>query len=156
MNLKHHPTVTGASSMRTAFFPGLALVFVLTACAMCADRARAEGRDGAYWNRLGEAEKTDLIIGVLEGLNLGESILHIILQNEYTMCSDILTSIARQTDTFFEGLTVGRIVEGLNAFYADGKNRSIPISWGVWVVARQDKSDRTVGKFIQELRTLYR
>ncbi|MEF3698054.1 hypothetical protein [Desulfolutivibrio sp.] len=143
--------------MRTAYLPGLALAFVLTASALCADRARAEGnRDGAYWNRLDVAEKTDLVIGVLEGLNLSESILHIILQNEYTMCSDILISIARQTDVFFEGLTVGRIVEGLNALYVDGKNRSIPISWGVWVVARQDKNDRTVGKFIQELRTLYR
>ncbi|MDQ7831229.1 MAG: hypothetical protein RDU30_05830 [Desulfovibrionaceae bacterium] len=143
--------------MRTAFFPGLALVCVLAASAVCADRARAEdSRDGRYWNRLEGSEKTDLVIGILEGLNLSESILHIILQNEYTMCSDILTSIARQTDMFFEGLTVGSIVEGLNALYADAKNRSIPISWGVWVVARQDKKDRTVGKFLQELRTLYR
>jgi hypothetical protein len=134
----------------------MVLAVVLALCALSPDRARAaESRDGTYWNRLSGAEKTDLVIGILEGLNLSESILHIILRNEYTMCSDILTSIARQTDVFFEGLTVGRIVEGLNAFYVDGKNRSIPISWGVWVVARQDKNDRSVGKFIQELRVLY-
>jgi hypothetical protein len=142
--------------MNTKRLPGMVLALALTLCALSADRARAEGnRDGTYWNRLNGAERTDLVIGILEGLNLSESILHIILRNEYTMCSDILTSIARQTDVFFEGLTVGRIVDGLDAFYADGKNRVIPISWGVWVVARQDKNDRTVGKFIQELRILY-
>lgn len=142
--------------MKTRFLPGMVLGLTVSLCALTLDRAYAQGnRDGVYWNRLDVAERTDLVIGILEGLNLSESILHIILRNEYTMCSDILTSIARQTDTFFEGLTVGRIVDGLNAFYADGKNRSIPISWGVWVVARQDKNDRGVGKFIQELRLLY-
>ncbi len=142
--------------MPRKMLPGLVLVCALSVFALAADRARAESaRDGAYWNRLDDAEKTDLVIGILEGLNLSESILHIILRNEYSMCSDILTSIARQTDVYFEGMTVGGIVEGINAFYADARNRNIPISWGVWVVVRQDKHDRTVGKFVQELRSIY-
>ncbi|MFZ5812318.1 MAG: hypothetical protein ACOY4F_09770 [Thermodesulfobacteriota bacterium] len=143
--------------MRRKMLPGLALACALSVFALAPDgQGRAENvRDGAYWNRLDDAEKTDLIIGILEGLNLSESILHIILRNEYSMCSDILTSIARQTDVYFEGMTVGRIVESLNAFYTDARNLGIPISWGVWVVVRQDKHDRTVGRFIQELRALY-
>ncbi len=143
--------------MRRKMLPGLALACALSVFALAPDgQGRAENvRDGAYWNRLDDAEKTDLIVGILEGLNLSESILHIILRNEYSMCSDILTSIARQTDIYFEGMTVGRIVESLNAFYTDARNLGIPISWGVWVVVRQDKHDRTVGKFIQELRALY-
>ncbi|QLA17099.1 hypothetical protein [Desulfolutivibrio sulfoxidireducens] len=143
--------------MRRKLLPGLALVCVLSVFALAPDdRVRAENtRDGAYWNRLDDTERTDLVIGIMEGLNLSESILHIILRNEYSMCSDILTSIARQTDVYFEGMTVGRIVERLNAFYIEAQNRGIPISWGVWVVVRQDKRDRTVGKFLQELRALY-
>jgi hypothetical protein len=137
--------------------PGLALVCALSMFALASEgQGRDENaRDGAYWNRLNDAEKTDLIIGIMEGLNLSESILHIILRNEYSMCSDILTSIARQTDVYFEGMTVGRIVESLDAFYTDARNLGIPISWGVWVVVRQDKHDRPVGRFIQELRALY-
>ncbi len=143
--------------MRRKMLPGLALACALSVLALAPDgQGRAENvRDGAYWNRLDDAEKTDMIVGILEGLNLSESILHIILRNEYSMCSDILTSIARQTDVYFEGMTVGRIVESLNAFYTDARNQGIPVSWGVWVVVRQDKHDRTVGRFIQELRALY-
>lgn len=143
--------------MRRKMLPGLALVCALSMFALASEgQGRDENaRDGAYWNRLNDAEKTDLIIGIMEGLNLSESILHIILRNEYSMCSDILTSIARQTDVYFEGMTVGRIVESLDAFYTDARNLGIPISWGVWVAVRQDKHDRTVGRFIQELRALY-
>lgn len=133
------------------------LVLALLVGAFCALPARAQTtkRAGAYWAGLTRDQKTDLVLGIFDGFNLSESILSITLKSEYTICSDLMESIMHQSDAYFAGMSAGRIVTGLDTFYLERKNRNIPISWGVWVVVRQGRGDRTVGKFIRELRKLY-
>ena len=112
-------------------------------------------RAGAYWAGLSRSQKTDLVLGIFDGFNLNENILGITLKNEYTICSDIMESIMRQSDAFFADMPAGQIVSALDAFYTDRKNRNIPVSWGVWVVVRQNRKDPTVEDFLKELRSLY-
>ena len=117
--------------------------------------ALATKRAGSYWTGLTRGQKTDLVLGIFDGFNLNENILGITLKNEYTICSDIMESIMRQSDAFFADMPAGRIVSALDAFYAERKNKNIPVSWGVWVVVRQNRKDPSVLEFLQELRNLY-
>ena len=128
---------------------------VLAALLLDASTGLATKRAGAYWAGLTREQKTDLVLGIFDGFNLNENILGITLKNEYTICTDIMESIMRQSDAFFTGMPAGRIVTALDAFYTDKKNRNIPVSWGVWVVVRQNRKDPTVGAFLGELRALY-
>ena len=112
-------------------------------------------RAGAYWAELSREQKTDLVLGIFDGFNLNENILGITLKNEYTICSDIMESIMRQSDAYFADMPAGRIVSGLDAFYAEKRNKNIPISWGVWVVVRKNRKDPSLGEFLGELRNLY-
>ena len=120
-----------------------------------AQAATAPRRAGAYWTGLSREQKTDLVLGIFDGFNLNENILGITLKNEYTICSDIMESIMRQSDAYFADMTAGRIVTALDGFYAERKNKNIPISWGVWVVVRKNRHDPTLPEFLEELRNLY-
>ena len=117
-----------------------------------AQAATAPRRAGAYWTGLSREQKTDL---VLDGFNLNENILGITLKNEYTICSDIMESIMRQSDAYFADMPAGSIVTSLDGFYAERKNKNIPISWGVWVVVRKNRHDPTLAEFLEELHNLY-
>ena len=132
--------------------------FYLALCCLglvAPSQVKAAKRAGAYWAGLSRSQKTDLVLGIFDGFNLNENILGITLKNEYTICSDIMESIMRQSDAFFADMPAGQIVSALDAFYVDKKNRNIPVSWGVWVVVRQNRKDPTVDDFLKELRTLY-
>lgn len=120
-----------------------------------AQAAGAPRRAGAYWAGLSREQKTDLVLGIFDGFNLNENILGITLKNEYTICSDIMESIMRQSDAYFADMPAGNIVTALDGFYAERKNKNIPISWGVWVVVRKNRRDPTLPEFLEELRNLY-
>jgi hypothetical protein len=135
--------------------PSLAVALALVGCLLFSNQALAAKRAGAYWASLTRDQKTDLVLGIFDGFNLNESILGITLKNEYTICSDIMDNIMRQSDAYFSGMPAGRIVTGLDTFYLDKKNKNIPVSWGVWVVVRQGRGDPTLAEFIRELRRLY-
>lgn len=137
------------------------VVFLWLLAGMCAGeagQAQAAGsprRAGAHWAGLSREQKTDLVLGIFDGFNLNENILGITLKNEYTICSDIMESIMRQSDAYFADMPAGSIVTALDGFYAERKNRNIPISWGVWVVVRKNRHDPTLPEFLSELRNLY-
>lgn len=127
----------------------------LAVLASCPRPAEASKRAGAFWAGLSREQKTDLVLGIFDGFNLNENILGITLKNEYTICSDIMESIMRQSDAFFAGMPAGKIVTALDAFYANKRNKNIPVSWGLWVVVRENRKDPTVGEFLKELRAAY-
>jgi hypothetical protein len=143
--------------LRQSRFVGLVLALLLVCAGEAALPASAVAvkRAGHYWNGLSREQKTDLVLGIFDGFNLNESILSITLKNEYTICTDIMESIMRQSDAFFSGMPAGHIVSGLDGFYQDRKNKNIPVSWGVWVVVRQGRGDPSLPEFVKELRRLY-
>ncbi|WP_428566565.1 MAG: hypothetical protein ACP59X_06460 [Solidesulfovibrio sp. DCME] len=131
------------------------LALAVLAQAWAAQPATPSRRAGTFWLGLTREQKTDLVLGIFDGFNLNENILSITLKNEYTICSDIMESIMRQSDAFFSGMPAGRIVTALDGFYGNKKNRNIPVSWGIWVVVRENRKDPTVGEFLNELRAAY-
>lgn len=135
----------------------MALFMAAVLCFLALDPAQGQAakRAGGYWASLSRDQKTDLVLGIFDGFNLNENILGITLKNEYTICTDIMESIMRQSDAFFAGMPAGKIVTALDAFYANKKNKNIPVSWGLWVVVRENRKDPTVGEFLGELRNAY-
>lgn len=131
------------------------IVLAMTLPPQTVQASPAAKRAGVFWAGLSREQKTDLVLGIFDGFNLNENILGITLKNEYTICSDIMESIMRQSDAFFAGMPAGRIVTALDAFYTNRHNRNIPVSWGIWVVVRENRKDPTVGEFLKELRTAY-
>lgn len=127
------------------------LLALLSSQAMAQDK-----RDGNYWRSIGETEKLDILLGMFDGMSLMENIISIVLKQEYTICTDVIESIMRQTSHFLDELTTEQIAIRLDKFYEDQHNRPIPIYWSVWVVARESKGDKNVGKFIKELRKSYK
>ncbi|GAB6035971.1 hypothetical protein JCM15519_05300 [Fundidesulfovibrio butyratiphilus] len=133
------------------------LVAALLISAILAGQAFAQDRrDGHYWRNVPESEKLDLILGIFDGMLLTESIVQTVLKRDYTLCTDLIESIMRQTDSYMADLSVTQIAQRLDEFYEDPVNRNIPIFWSVWVVARQSKNDKTVNKLIRELRKAYK
>lgn len=115
-----------------------------------------EKRDGYYWRTIQEAEKLDIILGMFDGMALMENVIAVVLKENYTVCTDVITSIMRQTDSFLDDLTTVQIAERVDRFYERPENRNIPIFWSVWVVARESKGDKTVPRFLRELRKAYK
>ncbi|MGE4537826.1 MAG: hypothetical protein AB7D37_12165 [Desulfovibrio sp.] len=147
--------MTQRRKARSAGMAAMVGAIALAALLCVPSRGMAVKRAGVFWSGLSREQKTDLILGIFDGFNLNENILGITLKNEYTICTDIMESIMRQSDAFFAGMPAGKIVTALDTFYTDRKNKNIPVSWGLWVVVRQNRKDPTVGDFLGELRALY-
>lgn len=113
-------------------------------------------RDGHYWRAIPETEKLDILLGLFDGMALSESLIHIVIRENYSVCTDVIESIMAQTAKYMDNVTTAQLATGLDTFYEDAANRNIPIFWGTWVVARQVKGDKNVNTFIKELRRAHK
>ena len=130
----------------------ITLSAVLVVTVLAAQAQAQDKRDGNYWRSIPETEKLDIILGLFDGMALSESLIQIVVRDNYSLCSDVIDSIMAQTSKYMDNLTTAEISSGLDTFYEAEANRKIPIFWGVWVVARQSKGDKNIDTFIKELR----
>ena len=132
-------------------------VFVLAVLAALAQPLNAQDkRDGHYWRAIPETEKLDILLGLFDGMALSESLIHIVVRENYSVCTDVIESIMAQTAKYMDNVTTAQLATGLDTFYEDAANRNIPIFWGAWVVARQVKGDKNINTFIKELRRAHK
>lgn len=130
---------------------------VILLVAILAGQAHAQQkRDGHYWRTIPETEKLDVILGFFDGMTLAESLIQVVIRDNYTLCTDVIETIMAQTASYMDNLSTEQISAGLDSFYEDPANRNIPIFWGVWVVARQVKGDKHLNVFIKELRRAHK
>ncbi len=130
---------------------------VILLVAILAGQAHAQQkRDGHYWRTIPETEKLDVILGFFDGMTLAESLIQVVIRDNYTLCTDVIETIMAQTASYMDNLSTEQISAGLDSFYEDPANRNIPIFWGVWVVARQVKGDKNLNVFIKELRRAHK
>jgi hypothetical protein len=129
---------------------------VLAILVVAEDALAQQKRDGNYWRSIPETEKLDIMLGVFDGMALSEGLIQVVIRDNYTICSEVIESIMAQTATYMNNLSTVDLATGLDKFYEAPANRNIPISWGVWVVARQSKGDKNLGVFIKELRRAHK
>jgi hypothetical protein len=107
-------------------------------------RADDERRDGNWWNMMSTSQKNNYVIGFFDGMDMGvflgePSIIVAGKASEAKVAE--LQVIQKRYDAaakkYFENVTKGQVVDGLDEFYKDFKNRSITAIWGIHIVVHQ-------------------
>lgn len=116
-------------------------------------------RNGNYWREMDYAGRLNYIVGFFDGMELGKmfSLWELMDEDENIGCNcelEVIESYGKYSDLFMSNITNYQVVDGLNEFYADYKNRSIKIDSGFWVVLNiiAGVPDYKVQELIENLR----
>jgi hypothetical protein len=139
--------------MRNKFL--FTVLFSLIALSVHAADPRRD-RDGNWWRGIGIEEKTSYTTGFFDGIQLGHKFSYWAFSNDDKKgecLSDVTKSFVSFSEKYLQNVTNGQLVDGLDAFYSDYRNRSISIDDAVWLVANsiagtpQDKLDKMIENF---------
>src|SRR5687768_12847425 len=115
-------------------------VLAFALCVASASPALAQERDGNWWNTLGAPQKSLIMVGFMEGMELGKS---------FSIWEGVKKSSAepwvwKGTESyvnyfnkFVAKISYGQMTEGLDVFYKDFRNRSIVLPDALWIVLNQ-------------------
>jgi hypothetical protein len=124
-------------------------------------QAQAERRDGNWW--VGETldVKLNYAVGFFDGMKLGYNFSYWGMTKEsdkkvMTPCmSDVNKSFSDYSDKYFSNVTNDQLVDGLDNFYKDYRNRKIKVPDAVWLVVNsisgkpQSEMDKMIEKWRQ-------
>lgn len=141
--------------MRTFMIALAAAFFLATAGA-----ALAQERDGSTWLGWNDSQKYTYMTGLLDGVTTGADFsLPVLSRGSVSLykpdkgCVEkTQTTFDYNTSRYFFGLSLREFVEGVDAFYREAQNRSIPVNKAVRVFAMQRKSVPEAGELLEELR----
>ncbi|HTH74700.1 MAG TPA: hypothetical protein VL635_09875 [Trinickia sp.] len=106
-------------------------------------RAFADGliQNGNFWLTQSSSSHIDYILGFLDGMRLGANFSQwkwdVTSKEGLSKASSALDSYNTEAQKYISNVTVGQIVDGLNQFYSDFRNRNIMIHDAVWLVLEQ-------------------
>jgi hypothetical protein len=112
------------------------LIFVLFALPVLAS-AEENRRDGNWWREQDRLTRSVYVIGFFDGMDLGHNFSYwaFVKDKKMNACmGKVAESYADYGSKFFKNATNGQIVDGLDSFYADFRNRSIRVADAVWLV----------------------
>ena len=99
--------------------------------------AASDSRDGNWWRDQTDTIKIGYMAGFLDGIRLGHNFSDWGFmddpQSEPCLKKVMLSFIGFQ-DKYLSSVKVGQLVDGIDAFYSDYKNRSISTHNAVWLV----------------------
>jgi hypothetical protein len=123
-------------------------------------QAQAERRDGNWW--VGETPdvKLNYAVGFFDGMKLGYNFSYWGMTKEsdkkvMTPCmSDVNKSYSDYSDKYFSNVTNDQLVDGLDNFYKDYRNRKIKVPDAVWLVVNSisGKPQNEMDKMIENWR----
>ena len=116
--------------------------------------------DGNFWKNSDQTTKEFFVSGVLEGVFTGQdrvmaSTMEGVEKGTIGMkCFAAISSLKSSLEADMEKIKVGQLVDGIDEFYSDFKNRSIKVKWAYLVVMQQIKgtSEEDTKKFIESVR----
>ncbi len=121
------------------FFAGITfgiLVIGQTSAKPAVRLTEDERRDGDWWKRQEKSFKYDYAIGAFDGMETGHRLT--IKGLPKSKCGlEAIYSYMTSRDAFFNETTNGLIVDGLNEFYKDYRNRRILVQEGFWLVVNE-------------------
>jgi len=101
--------------------------------------AQSPRKDGNAWLDMPDGWKTMTIVGMFEGIKLGGDFsMWKIMRQGQGKPNPTLKAVMDSFDeynAYFDHVTVGQMVAGLDDLYSDYRNRSILIRYAVWIVA---------------------
>ncbi len=87
-------------------------------------------RDGNWWNTRSNTEKAIYTLGMIDGVETAGAML---TQKSRSVSDDFESDFAR----LFVKTEVKQLREGMDRFYSDFRNRRVPTSDALWLVALQ-------------------
>ena len=116
--------------------------------------------DGNFWNKSDGTVKEFFISGILGGIIAGQdrvmaSAMEGVENGQIDMkCFAAMSSLKNSLEADMEKIEVGQIVDGMDEFFSDFKNRSIKVKWAYLVVRQQIKgtSEEEIKNFIESVR----
>lgn len=95
-----------------------------------------EPRNGNYWREMDYSSRLDYVVGFFDGIHLGYEFSYWGLNSENGPdCNvEVYNSFSRYCGFFLKNVTNDQIVDGLNEFYQDYRNRSIRVPDAIWIV----------------------
>ena len=96
-------------------------------------------RDGNWWKDKTQNEKLDYMVGFFDGMELGHQFSYWGMlkdsgNKEAPCISDMNKSYGDYGTKYFTNVTNYQLVDGLDSFYKDYRNRSIKVHDAVWLV----------------------
>jgi hypothetical protein len=94
-------------------------------------------RDGNWWTTQTAVTKLDYMIGFFDGIELGHEFSEwgLLKDSAQTPCiSSVTSSYGEHIDKYLAHVTNDQLVDGLDVFYKDYRNRRIRIRYAVWLV----------------------
>ncbi len=125
------------------FLAGVFLGFALMPAAYSkVDSSKADDnrRDGNWWINQPESGRGWYVLGFFDGMELGRSFSYwgILLADKNDEClRKIQRSYGERNLKYMADITAGQVVDGLNEFYKDYRNRRILIIEGTWIVVNE-------------------
>jgi hypothetical protein len=110
-------------------------------------------RDGNGWRTLSNTEKTFFAAGLIDGIDFGAQ-LPIQAISDENCGIKAAESFFRQHDKYVVGVATSQVVDGMDAFYSDFKNRKIPVRHAFAVILKQiaGDSNESISKLTENLR----
>jgi hypothetical protein len=104
-----------------------------------AEDSNARRRNGNWWINQSTDFKLSYVVGFLDGMELGNDFSYwdLLISSDIKkkQCSSYaVDSYTTYSHKYMSKVTDGKIVAGLNAFYADSKNGRILVPNAVWLV----------------------
>jgi hypothetical protein len=125
--------------------------------AAVARNASDDRRDGTWWRELTRVQKTNYMVGFFDGMKLGNSFSYwgILDKDKNDAAIGKVTGSYDDYDQkYFGHVTNLQLVDGLDTFYSDYRNRVIQVPGAVWLVVNEisGKSDAEMEKMIESWR----
>jgi hypothetical protein len=135
------------------------LVFMLLSLFPVCVHAQNERRDGNWWKDLAPSEKLNYMVGFFDGMPLGHDFSYWGMTKDSgdkpNACgATAVGSFNNMMSKYFTNVTNTQIVDGLDIFYKDYRNRSIKVHDAVWLVVNSisGKPQNELDKMIENWR----
>jgi hypothetical protein len=111
-------------------------------------------RDGNWWVEKDPTSKLYYVTGFFDGIELGHEFSYWGLPKGGEEASNVVASFASHGTKYMSGVTNSQLVQGLDVFYEDYRNRRIRIPGGVWLVLNEisGKSKDEMQKMVENYR----
>lgn len=132
------------------------IIFV-SATFVCATGVRF---DGNFWRKCNEATKELFATGVLGGMIhgtdrlLGSMMFEVGTPNLNAECFKTVSTLHKSLEVRIKKIDAEQLVDGIDEFYSDIRNRSIVIKWTFLAVMLQieGKPENEINQFIEYIR----
>ena len=135
----------------------VAIIILGTVAYGAADEIRF---DGNFWNKSDRTVKDFFVSGILGGIIAGQdrvtaSAMEGVEKGQVDIkCFAAISSLKNSLEADLEKIEVGQIVDSMDDFFSDSKNRPIKVKWAFLVVMQQIKgtSEAEIRKFIESIK----